>query len=301
METIFQQNGISIDRFLALCRIHEAGGIAEAARHDPRKQSLYSRQVTELEASTGLRLMDRTITPHYLTEEGLELEAKTRDYIKDLESYLASKSGINETITVAAGESIILWVLIPLLSKFSSKEQGRIRFRNLRSSQAANKVASGMVDLAIHHSKDAHKRCENIPLAAYSLCLGYKKGSLDPRVKEWKDLNGVSLSIAALEGGGSTRKMVNKMCARYPNAPQVDLECTSHPQILEACRSGRFLGVVPEIANPKYFKKSASLLGVEFSSLKELSEHKIRLSVSYEPKRAQASELLRKLIKNLGT
>lgn len=300
MDTIFQQNGFSIERLTALCRIKEAGGIAEAARRDPRKQSLISRQISELEEATGLRLLDRTQIPHKLTEEGLQIESKTRGYIKDLESYLASKSGMNETITVAAGESIILWYLIPHLSKFSSEEQGRIRFRNMRSNQAANAVASGMVDLAIHHTKDKHKRCENSLLAEYSLCLAAKKGVLPNGVKEWKELEGLTYSIATLEGGGSTRAIVDELTHKYPNAPQVGLECTSHPQILEACRTGKFLGIVPEIANPKFLKRPISDEGVEYVSLKELTKKKVSLSLSYHPKRADSSELLKKLISVMG-
>ena len=47
--SLLSRRGLSYDRLLNFCRIAEAGGISKAADGDAAKQSLYSRQIRELE------------------------------------------------------------------------------------------------------------------------------------------------------------------------------------------------------------------------------------------------------------
>ena len=80
MDTFAQmlsKGGLSLDRLNNFCRIAEAGGITKAAGGDPGKQSLYSRQIKELETFFGTELKVRRGRGIALTEAGNELAAKT--------------------------------------------------------------------------------------------------------------------------------------------------------------------------------------------------------------------------------
>ena len=53
---LLSEGGLTLDRLKNFCAIAEAGGIARIAGGDPAKQSLYSRQVKELEQFFGVEL-----------------------------------------------------------------------------------------------------------------------------------------------------------------------------------------------------------------------------------------------------
>lgn len=48
-EHLFSERGLSLDRLKTLIEVARAGSIAAAARGDSARQSLYSRQIKELE------------------------------------------------------------------------------------------------------------------------------------------------------------------------------------------------------------------------------------------------------------
>lgn len=301
MDSILQKNGVSTDRLLSLCSIDELGGISKAAEKSGKSQSLLSRQVSELEEALGVKLLDRSVVPHGLTAEGKHIAELTRHYTRELDRFIAACSGDNEIVTIAAGESIIQWVLIPILSKYTDGQSGRIRYRNMRSKHCLEALDSGIVDLAFHHEREVVKDCETKLIADYGMCLVAKKGLLPGQVETWSDLQGLTNgTLATLEGSLSTRALLDNLCSEYPNGPQIGLECTSHPQILSSCQSGKIIGVVPKIADPSLFQKASPPKGLEFHSVRELSAKKVRLVLSYNEKRLGNSAFMERLVGTFG-
>lgn len=297
MESILQKNGVSTDRLLSICAIDELGSISKTAEKSGKSQSLLSRQVSELEEALDLKLLDRSITPHCLTAEGKHIAELTRHFTNELDRYVAACSGKNEIVTIAAGESIIQWVLIPIASKFQGNTNGRIRYRNMRSKNCVEALDSGVVDIAFHHEDDSVKGYETKRIAEYGMCLVAKKGLLRKGIKEWRDLKGLNnLALATLEGSLSTRDLLNNLCSGLPEGPQIGLECTSHPQILTASQSGRVIGVVPDIANPEIFQKNSPLPDLDFHSVEELSAKKVRLAISFSRKRLANSPFMKSIV-----
>src|SRR2546428_10036760 len=56
---LLQETGLSLDRLQSFCLVAEAGGVTKAAKGDPARQSLFSRQVKELEEFFGTELVRR--------------------------------------------------------------------------------------------------------------------------------------------------------------------------------------------------------------------------------------------------
>ena len=61
---LLSEGGLSLDRLKNFCAVAEAGGIARVAGGDPAKQSLYSRQLRELEQFFGAELTRRARDKH---------------------------------------------------------------------------------------------------------------------------------------------------------------------------------------------------------------------------------------------
>lgn len=50
---LLQQGGLALDRLLSFCFVAQAGGVTRAAKGDPARQSLFTRQIKELEEFFG--------------------------------------------------------------------------------------------------------------------------------------------------------------------------------------------------------------------------------------------------------
>lgn len=72
-EHLFAERGLSLDRLKTLIEVAKAGSIAAAARGDSARQSLYSRQIKELEEFFGVELASRRGKVLALTGAGWEL------------------------------------------------------------------------------------------------------------------------------------------------------------------------------------------------------------------------------------
>lgn len=105
-EKLLGTTGFSLDRLRALCDIAEKGSIAEATRGDTNRQTQYSRQIRELETFFRVDLLDREARPHRLTPAGIELAKMTREFLGNVEGFLARCQGRPESLAIGTGESI---------------------------------------------------------------------------------------------------------------------------------------------------------------------------------------------------
>jgi DNA-binding transcriptional LysR family regulator len=111
---LLQQRGLSLDRLQSFCLVAQAGGVTKAAKGDPAKQSLYSRQIKELEEYFGAELMRRKGRGIVLTAAGERLNVLARECFASLLDFKSGCKGLPVEIVIGAGESIIDWVLTQL-------------------------------------------------------------------------------------------------------------------------------------------------------------------------------------------
>ena len=78
-EHLFSERGLSLDRLKTLIEVARAGSIAGAARGDSARQSLYSRQIKELEEFFGVELTRRRGKVLVLTRPGWELVRRAHE------------------------------------------------------------------------------------------------------------------------------------------------------------------------------------------------------------------------------
>lgn len=210
MVDLLLKKGLSLDRLAILLEIESAGGIASAAVGDATRQSQMSRQVNGLEDALSVTLLDRTSKPYQLTDVAREITRCVRGFAGDLEDCLDNE---DQTITIATGESVILWLLIPRLAKL----KGKVRFRNMRSRDASEAMRTEQVELAIHHAEHRSKETQSQSIGEYGLTLVGPE-ALGRTVKSWEDLP--ARDLASLEGDGHTRRKVNELAASHPKGPQ---------------------------------------------------------------------------------
>lgn len=255
---LLKTKGVSLERLLSLCAVAEEGGVTAAAGGDPTRQSLISRQVRELEEALGVVLLDRQVRPRVLTPAGDDLMRCVREFAGDFENRIRQETGRGEIVRVGAGESVILWLLIPWFSRMKNAMNLQFEFSNMRSREALDAVASGRVDLAFHSGEHVRKDLETREMRNYGVRLVARPGVLAGRgVVSWSKLS--ALPLVFLAGRGGVASLIEGLVTGYPNGPVPWMRCTSHQQVLEVCRERKGVGLVPELAEWHYGEPSLLL------------------------------------------
>jgi hypothetical protein len=83
------------------------------SHRDPGKQSLYSRQIKELETFFGVELKVRRGKGIVLTDAGQQLARLTRAHLIGLADFQRTARNMQQTISIGSGNSVIEWILMP--------------------------------------------------------------------------------------------------------------------------------------------------------------------------------------------
>ncbi len=297
-DALFSKSGISLERLRSLCLVEKAGGITKAAGGSTAKQSQFSRQIKELEQFFGVELLDRDVQPHRLTAEGRALTDIARELLGKLDDYTLQCSDMPVRLTIGAGESLIQWLLMPLLEDYRKLQPTTsVSFLNRTTNDVVEGLLNGEIDLGVIRESAITKQLNGLPLGAYEFRVFVPKRlrtKFGP-VVDIRDLARVRLAL--LEGGGEFRTAVDQLASNAGVHLNVELECSSSTQVAYAVSSLGYAGILPDFA--------AKVVGKE-----KVTVHKVKgfdvqrkLAVAWNPRRAdsrpvigQAAKALKKLL-----
>src|SRR6266516_2961211 len=228
---LLMEGGLSLDRLQSFCLVAAAGGVTKAAKGDPTKQSLFSRQVKELEEFFGAELMRRKGRGVVLTAAGERLNVVARECFASLWDFKTECKGLPVEIVIGAGESIIRWLLLPKLAEVrKSLPNVKLKCLNLPTREVVRRLSDGLIDFGVLR-KDAVSsplRVAALGMMGYSLFLPAGAGSsADGRERDAKVLDG--LALATLEGEGSFRQELAAVARKHRFHLNIQLECSSFP------------------------------------------------------------------------
>lgn len=246
---LLQQGGLSLDRLQSFCLVAQAGGVTRAAKGDPARQSLFSRQIKELEEFFGAELIRRKGRGIVLTEAGARLNVIAREYSAALSDFKSQCKNQPVEIVIGAGESLIQWLLMPRLDQLRTRLPNvRLKFLNLPTAEAVKRLADGLIDFAIVR-KDAVARplkAHPIGTMRYSLFIPAGIPAPAPRRASLKLLD--RLPLATLEGEGSFRSELAQVAGKAGVALNLQIECSSFPLAAKAVAQGNVGAILPTIA-----------------------------------------------------
>jgi DNA-binding transcriptional LysR family regulator len=262
---LLQQGGLSLDRLQSFCLVAQAGGVTRAAKGDPARQSLFSRQIKELEEFFGTELIRRKGRGIALTEAGVRLNVIARECCAALSDFKSECKNQPVEVVIGTGESVIQWLLMPRLDKIRAQLPNvRLKFLNLPTAEAVKCLADGVIDFALVR-KDAVTR----PLQAKSLgIMGYSlfiPATLQPtggRKDGLKLLDG--LPLATLEGEGSFRSGLAMVAKKKGVKVNIQIECSSFPLAARAVAKGNVAAILPAIAAADLPAAAATQIPVTF-------------------------------------
>lgn len=296
-DNLIGRKNFSLERLATLCHVAEAGSIGAATGDNPNKQSLYSRQIGELENFLGMDLLDRNSRPYRVTEGGAQLVTIARNYLSALDDFVATCQNKPSRLIIGAGESLIQWALIPkILPELRQKlEEVSVVFRNFRSEAIIEALKSGELDLGFVRKSAVPKGLET----AGNFTLGYRlfvPKKFRVKLNEPVGFAEIAkLSLALLEGSGQFRRTVDQLAREAGVRLNLVTECSSATQVALLVARKECCAILPSFAKAQLDGTSTDDFGIE--GFKQLER---TLCFAWSPKRAGIRPIVEKAARICG-
>ena len=242
---LLSEGGLSLDRLKNFCAIAEAGGIARITGGDPAKQSLYSRQVRELEQFFGVELTRRKGKGIEVTEHGRELARQVRAHLQSLTDFKRVCAGQPIEFRIASGNSVVEWLLVPNLAKITAgAPSARFSFHNIRTADVVKGLKEHSIDFGIL-PKVGRRRAAQIPPHRSTRVRAVRTGNVGEGDGECHN------AIVTTACCGSCRRRVQRTLSRVLRKGEADAQSSIQ---LRQFHPSRGAGNAPATPSPYYRK-----------------------------------------------
>jgi Transcriptional regulator len=245
---LLSTGGLSLDRLQNFCRVAERGSLSKAAEGDLGKQSLYSRQIRELEEFFGVELKRRQGTGFVITDAGRKLAQLTRASLAGLDDFRREAKKIPKRLAIAAGNSVLEWVLLPKIAWLRhALPNTSLQFFSERSDPIVTQLIDMTIDIGLVREDAVRPPLKTIRLFAigYSLFIPrvLARGILPTNLKSRIADIPIATSV-----GGQFRESLTQAAAVAKWPLKIVLACSSFTQAARAMRAGDCAAVLPDIA-----------------------------------------------------
>ena len=279
---LLSQRGLSLDRLNNFCLIAEAGGLTKAANGDPGKLSLFSRQIRDLEAFFGVELKRRQGKGIVITDAGRRLAQLTRAHLLGLEDFQREAKGMPKTLSIAAGNSVLEWTLLPKLAELRAALPGTtLEFFSARTASTIEKLTDMTIDLGLvrENAVVPPLKAKRLFLADYALFIprklarGVTAENLKTRIAD--------IPVAS-SMGGSFRRILDASAAKANWPLTITVACSSFTQAARTVHAGACAAVLPQIAAQDF--DPAKVLQLPLPFLREKFHH---ICLAWNPRLAE--------------
>lgn len=243
--TLFNHSGISLGRLRAFLDVMEAGSIAAATDRDPTRQSLYSRQIGELEREIGTPLFHRRGKRFLPTAVAKELASLTNAFAAGFDDIINRSQQVPSLIRIGAGESVYQWMLLPIAKNLEAALPGQsFEFHNLRSKEIHSLLAQGSLDIGIARSpaKLASAKLGSRPIGSLQLAVFYPAEQFPkPSLKALLS----SKRLIGLSGEGSLWNATKQLMESLRIEPSLWMHFDSMPMVANALRKTPAVAILP--------------------------------------------------------
>ena len=246
--SLLSKGGLSLDRLHNFCLIAEAGGLTRAAGGDPGKLSLFSRQIRDLEEFFGVELKRRHGKGIVITDAGRRLAQLTRAHLLGLEDFQREARQLPMQLSIATGNSILEWVLLPKIAALRRALPGAmLELFSERTDTIVSKLIDMTIDIGLIR-EDAvvpPLKMKRLFAGGYALFVprrlarGLTAANLRDRIED------IPLATSA---GGQFREILETTAAKAKWPLRIVLSCSSFTQAARAVSAGECGAVLPAFA-----------------------------------------------------
>jgi len=247
-ELLTAKNGLSLDRLRNFCMVAEVGSITKAAQDDSNKQSLFSRQIKELEAYFGTELFKRHGRTLQLTESGARLLRITKEFYSSLEDFAEESLMDQRDLQIGAGDSIVQWLILPQMEALKKVTAGaNFTLQNLRTHQIVEKLLYGDLHYGIIRKQDLHADLGSQSIGKLSFKIFFPKALKLPPGKDASIFD--SIQLVGMEGVGRYNQCLEVLARDLGVILRFSVKCSSYPMMAKAVRTLGVAAILPHIAS----------------------------------------------------
>ena len=288
---LLAKGGLSLDRLHNFCLIAEAGGLTKAAEGDPGKLSLFSRQIRELEEFFGVELKRRHGKGIVITDAGRRLAQLTRAHMLGLEDFHREAGQMPKTLSIASGNSVLEWTLLPKLAELRAALPGvTLEFFSGRTDATIARLVDMTFDLGLirENAVVPPLKSKRLFLADYSLFIprklarGITAENLKARIAD------IPLATSS---GGQFRRILDSSAAKAKWPLNIVVACSSFTQAARTVHAGACGAVLPQIAAQDF--ATAKVLQLPLPFLRGKFHH---ICLVWNPRLAEVRGILNEAI-----
>ena len=284
---LLSRRGLSLDRLHNFCLIADAGGIAKAAKGAPGKQSLYSRQIRELEEFFGVELTRRRGRRVALTEAGNSLARLIREQLQALVEFKHSCRSQPVPLTIVAGNSVLEWAVSQRLPKLCADLPNvQVTLISRRTDDIRRDLLDLKADLGILRQNAIAPRLKNRPFCVQAYAL-FVPAQLAGNLSDKQVVAKLDTLPLALVAGGTFRVNFLTAASRVSLAPRIIVSCSSFTQAATLVETGSFATVLPTLAACRITMKSCRVIQLPF-----LERQSRKLVIAWNPRLAAVRPLI---------
>ena len=264
---VLSRTGLSWDRLRNFCAVAEAGSIVKATGGDPVRQSLFSRQIRELEGAFEVELVRRQGRGLAVTDEGRRLAAVVRAQMQALRDFDDECRSRPVTFSLAGSNTLLDAAFVPKLPALRRDLPGVAwRIRHMPTHDTAGAIQDGRIDFALIRSSAVPARVEKRNLGTWQWTLAIPPG-IEARGRS------AAATLASLPlvlpMGGALRDRVDAYAGATGTALNIVANVDSFGRALQCVASGIGAAILPSILLEK---EGARLLSVPLPSALRGSE-----------------------------
>jgi DNA-binding transcriptional LysR family regulator len=170
-QRLFAESGLSLERLRALVEVGAHGSIVKAAEGDAARQSLYSRQLKELESFFQASLVERHGRGVRLTSQGRELARISRFFLLGLSNFQRGCLAEGQSYRLGADTTFSACFLIPLVSQFQIQPGIRFRVETVFGAEVERRLHDLTLDFGIVKQRALSRPLQTKQLGAWRLKL----------------------------------------------------------------------------------------------------------------------------------
>jgi DNA-binding transcriptional LysR family regulator len=243
---------LNLGQLQTLADVIELGSFSAAAERAGLSQPAISLQVRQLERHLGVRLVERVGRRAQATRAGHELLIHSRriqeDVAQALEAIAPHKAATLDRIRIGTGATACIHLLPPILKRLKEQLPGiEISVQTGNTPDILKLLEANALDLAIATLPTASRSLEVVRTIDDELMAVFP-------VEERSLPKAVTRAVLATkplllyEGGGNTRRIINKWFAQGGQAPKPVMELGSVEAIKELVGAGLGWAVLPKLA-----------------------------------------------------
>jgi DNA-binding transcriptional LysR family regulator len=189
-----------------------------------------------------------------------------REHLLALADFKKACAGQVVQLTVAAGDSLIQWLLLPRLKAIRERlPDTAFRILNLPTAETAARLRDGTVDIALVRAESTNPPLKTSPLGAMTFSLFVPRRMRPAAGPEELSTRALaSLPLATLEGAGQFRQKLDHLARRRKCGLRIELELSSFPLVARAVQTGDFAALLPSIASAELADSDVVELSPDF-------------------------------------